>query len=608
MAVNWALGLQQGPNPAELFQQGIELGRQRARENQLMEFRREQLRREGEVQESQVRAGKHIAAGDLPGARAEAAQSGNLDLVSAVNRMTADQRAEAAAQSQTLAPVYNRLRQLPYEQRRAELQRIAPALAARGIPAEIIGSYDPTDQNLDSDIALGQTLEQQLDQQRIHWQVIPQVGAFATDSMGRPTTPGQPGAQMPQAQPPAAAPQAAPAAGGDYAAGVGAALAQGGLPAPVVAGILGNGHHESGGQWNAAVGDNGTALGAFQWRNERADNFRRVIGTDPRQATPQQTAQFVLWEFQNPEQAGMTREQVQAIMNAGSEDEAARLFSRYYERPNARLAHDDRRVELARQYAGQGGGQLAGQQTAQRGPTPSPGQGRSIQDQAATGVIQAPPRVPEGMDVLPDGSLRPRAGSQQEFERGRARETDARESRREADQTLENFNDDPEVRQFRQARIATMQIRNLGTSGTPSDDVALIFSFMRALDPNSTVREGEFATAQNTAGIPDRLRNMYNQARQGTLLSPRQRQEFIGTANRLYVDRARSYNEIANSYRQRLRNMGVPEERIGPLIPTAEAPNRQDRQREQARASGRAAAGVGAGTTRTGGVRWRRVN
>lgn len=583
MAVNWALGLQQGPGPADLFQQGLQLGQQRRRENFLMEAHRTQMERQQRTQEAQQRAGKRIAAGDLPGARTEAAQSGDLDLVSAINRMTADQRAEAAAQAQTLAPVYNRLRQIPYEQRRAELQRIAPQLQARGIPADVVSTYDPTDGNLDSDISLAQTLEQQMEQQRTHWQIIPQVGAFAVDNMGRPVTPGQPGAGQPQAQPQMQAPVAAqpaqpgaqPTATG-YAASVGTALAQAGVPAPVVAGILANGHHESGGQWNAAApGDDGTAHGAFQWRNERAANFQRITGTDPRSATPEQTAQFVMWELQNPEQAGMTRDQVQAIMNAQTPEEAARLFSRYYERPNAALAHDDRRVALAAQYAGQ--------QTAQAGPVPTPGQPRSIQEQAASGVIQAPRQAPPGFEWTPQGQLHAIAGGpgDRTYDRSRDAVTDARAGRQEVNQTLENFTDDPEVRQFRQARIAAMQLRTLGQGGSATDDIAMIFSFMRSLDPNSTVREGEFATAQNAAGIPDRIRNLYNQMVSGTRLSPQQRQQMVSTGTNLYIDRARSYNEIANNYRERLRTMGAPADQIARLVPTAEGPQRQDRRRAE---------------------------
>ena len=59
-------------------------------------------------------------------------------------------------------------------------------------------------------------------------------------------------------------------------------------------------------------------------------------------------------------------------------------------------------------------------------------------------------------------------------------------------------------------------------------DLSLIFNYMKMLDPGSTVREGEFATAQNATGIPERVLNSYNNALKGTRLSSGQRDQFKG--------------------------------------------------------------------------------
>ena len=65
---------------------------------------------------------------------------------------------------------------------------------------------------------------------------------------------------------------------------------------------------------------------------------------------------------------------------------------------------------------------------------------------------------------------------------------------------------------------------------TASGDMSLIFGFMKLLDPGSTVREGEFASAESAAGIPTRIVNAYNRALTGERLSAGQRKEFIDTA------------------------------------------------------------------------------
>ncbi len=74
------------------------------------------------------------------------------------------------------------------------------------------------------------------------------------------------------------------------------------------------------------------------------------------------------------------------------------------------------------------------------------------------------------------------------------------------------------------ARSATKQ------KPTGADDIALIFGFMKTVDPGSVVREGEFATAQNSAGVPGRVRNLYNAALEGLRLTPKQRINFLTAA------------------------------------------------------------------------------
>lgn len=65
---------------------------------------------------------------------------------------------------------------------------------------------------------------------------------------------------------------------------------------------------------------------------------------------------------------------------------------------------------------------------------------------------------------------------------------------------------------------------------SPAGDVALIFGFMKTLDPGSTVREGEFATAQQTGGLPAQVVSMYNRILSGERLTPQQRADFARTA------------------------------------------------------------------------------
>ena len=63
--------------------------------------------------------------------------------------------------------------------------------------------------------------------------------------------------------------------------------------------------------------------------------------------------------------------------------------------------------------------------------------------------------------------------------------------------------------------------------------IALVFKFMKALDPTSVVRESEFATAQNSAGIPEGIRNIFNKLQTGERLGEPQIKQFVEAAQAL---------------------------------------------------------------------------
>lgn len=127
------------------------------------------------------------------------------------------------------------------------------------------------------------------------------------------------------------------------------------LPGPVVAGLLGNFDVEGG--YGGAQGDGGSASGIAQWRLDRRDNFKRMFGKEPHEAAPNEQAQFVQWEFDNPERAGMTVAQRDAILAAKTPEQAAALIDKYYLRSSGQ--HRDRRIKAAGRYGGGSGMPMA---------------------------------------------------------------------------------------------------------------------------------------------------------------------------------------------------------------------------------------------------------
>jgi hypothetical protein len=102
---------------------------------------------------------------------------------------------------------------------------------------------------------------------------------------------------------------------------------------------------------------------------------------------------------------------------------------------------------------------------------------------------------------------------------------------------------------------AFSKVESAAKDPSAAGDLSLIFGYMKILDPASVVRETEFANAQNAAGVPDQIRNMYNRALRGERLGEAQRDDFVNSAKKLVVSQKaqldnlnKQYTDIATSY------------------------------------------------------------
>jgi hypothetical protein len=93
-------------------------------------------------------------------------------------------------------------------------------------------------------------------------------------------------------------------------------------------------------------------------------------------------------------------------------------------------------------------------------------------------------------------------------------------------------------------------------------DLSLIFGYMKILDPASVVREGEFATAQNAAGIPTQVSNMYNKVISGERLSETQRADFINQARNLVKSQKGQLDNFNSVYKDIATNYKLDPEKI----------------------------------------------
>lgn len=119
-----------------------------------------------------------------------------------------------------------------------------------------------------------------------------------------------------------------------------------------------------------------------------------------------------------------------------------------------------------------------------------------------------------------------------------------------------------ESKDFKMTRDAMQRIRDSASDPSGAGDLALIFNFMKTLDPGSTVREGEFANAQNSAGIDERTRGLYNRIVDGERLSDNQRKDFVVRAEKLYGGQEKIHKKRIAEFRRVAEKDGLDPDQV----------------------------------------------
>jgi hypothetical protein len=119
-----------------------------------------------------------------------------------------------------------------------------------------------------------------------------------------------------------------------------------------------------------------------------------------------------------------------------------------------------------------------------------------------------------------------------------------------------------EAKTFIGVQTAYDKVRRAARDASAAGDLSLIFGYMKMLDPSSTVREGEFANAQNAGGIETKVQAAYNNALNGQRLTEEQRADFLNQAKGLYQSEKTNIDNISNQYREIARSYGLNPDRV----------------------------------------------
>jgi hypothetical protein len=121
----------------------------------------------------------------------------------------------------------------------------------------------------------------------------------------------------------------------------------------------------------------------------------------------------------------------------------------------------------------------------------------------------------------------------------------------------DKFNNEPSVKKFKSGNIALQEMQGLSKEQTTYGDQGLISGYAKILDPDSVVREGEYAVVERGGGLLDNIANRIDILQGKARLQPAQRQALLQAAQALQNGRRSEYQRIRKTYEERARQYGL---------------------------------------------------
>lgn len=115
---------------------------------------------------------------------------------------------------------------------------------------------------------------------------------------------------------------------------------------------------------------------------------------------------------------------------------------------------------------------------------------------------------------------------------------------------------------FNKQEGAWTRVKASAENPTPAGDLALIFNFMKVLDPGSTVREGEFAQVGAAGNLPTQVQRMYQSWATGQKLTDEQRGDVVDRAKKLFTAAEKSNKKDIAKFVSVGKQFGVSKENL----------------------------------------------
>lgn len=256
-----------------------------------------------------------------------------------------------------------------------------------------------------------------------------------------------------------------------------------------------------------------------------------------------------------PNSRHMSGQAVDLVPRPG--ETVAQLYTRVAQVPDVRAINEGDHVHVQQQ----------GAPPARPASAPAGPQGMRL-------VQAAQPKPREQWEQLPDGRQQSTLTRWIEGTAAAQAAGEVSKSTRATEANLrKEFNALPDVKNYRTVATQAAAVKRLAAAPPSANgDIAMVYAVMKSYDPTSVVRETEFATAQNAAGVPDKIRNQFNAIRNGQRLNPKQRAEMAATVEGFANTYKQRYDTVAEEYRGYAADYSGDPNRVVPLAKESAAP------------------------------------
>ena len=141
-------------------------------------------------------------------------------------------------------------------------------------------------------------------------------------------------------------------------------------------------------------------------------------------------------------------------------------------------------------------------------------------------------------------------------------ETTDKETKKQAATLRKEFNSEAKNLGFKEVQSSWQKVSNANKTG--AGDLSIVYSFIKALDPTTAVREGEIDLTKAAESIPNRFIKAYQRAKEGKVISNELRNEMINEVGSIYNEKAKQQQQLNAFYTGLATDMGVsPKDVIG---------------------------------------------